>query len=76
MPAWLARPPAVLVRGLAALLAALVEGAPPDWSGAHLAERGVADGLTSPGVVAFWAGMLAGRLVGAARRAGRSARQW
>lgn len=56
--------PAVGLLGLLALLAALVEGAPADWSAVYVTETvGGADGLAGAPYTAFATAMLVGRLL-------------
>jgi MFS family permease len=56
--------PLLMVLAAATVGGALVEGAPMDWAAVQLERYGTAPGASAAGVVAFMAGMVAGRLVG------------
>jgi MFS family permease len=61
---WSPRAAAMLVLGTAAVAAAILEGAPYDWSAIRLERLGVGPGTAALGFAAFVAGMLAARLAG------------
>ena len=57
-------PATLVVLGVATMAAAILEGAPGDWSAVQADRLGVDPGLAPLGIAAFMAGMMGGRLVG------------